>query len=430
MAVEYESLDRRTTASLSQPDQRSMSSAAMAHSGAASAAGSPGPRAEISNLATSRIRAIANAAMGRENIAAFWFGESDRPTPDFIREAAMASLGRGETFYSHNLGLMALREKIAGYLTTLHSSAVNADRIAVTGSGVSALMLSAQMLVSPGDRVVIVTPVWPNVTEIPKILGAEVVRVPLSVVDGRWTLDIDRLSAALTPETRALWLGSPNNPTGWTIPRNELAAIFEHCRNLGIWVVTDDVYERLTYGDEAAPSLLPIATPEDRLISVNSFSKAWSMTGWRIGWMVAPPPFIAELTKVIEYNTSCVPVFVQAGAVAALDARNGETAVTELRARLGQSRDLLLNRLRRHAAIEAPEADGAMYAFFRIADRTDDMALAQALLEDVGLGLAPGSAFGPEGEGWLRWCFAASPEKIEDGLDRLARFLGRNEIKQ
>jgi len=154
------------------------------------------------------------------------------------------------------------------------------------------------------------------------------------------------------------------------------------------------------------------------------------MTGWRIGWMVAPPPFIAELTKVIEYNTSCVPVFVQAGALAALDAQDGEAAVADLRTRLGQSRDLLLGGLRRHAAIEAPEADGAMYAFFRIAGRSDDMALAHVLLDEVGLGLAPGSAFGPEGEGWLRWCFAASPQKIEDGLDRLARFLGRNEIKQ
>jgi len=386
----------------------------------------PLPRAEISTIATSRIREIANAAMGRDNVAAFWFGESDRPTPGFIRDAAMASLGRGETFYSHNLGLPALREKIAGYLATRHGSPIDADRIAVTGSGVSALMLSAQMLVSPGDRVVIVTPVWPNVTEIPKILGAEVVRVPLSVVDGRWRLDTDRLRAALTPQTRALWLGSPNNPTGWTIPRDELSAVFEHCRKLGIWVVTDDVYERLTYGDDAAPSLLPVATPEDRLISVNSFSKAWSMTGWRIGWMVAPPPFITELTKVIEYNTSCVPVFVQAGAIAALDKRDGEPTVAELRARLGQSRDLLLKGLRRHAAIEAPEADGAMYAFFRIGGRNDDMALAHALLEEVGLGLAPGSAFGPEGEGWLRWCFAASPEKIEDGLDRLARFLEHN----
>ena len=297
----------------------------------------------------------------------------------------------------------------------------------MTGSGVSALMLSAQMLLSPGDRVVIVTPVWPNVTEIPKILGAEIIRAPLGIAGGRWTLDLDRLLHLLTPGTRALVLGSPNNPTGWTIGGDDLRAVFAHCRRLGIWIVTDDVYERLTYGSEAAPSLLPLAAPEDRLVSVNSFSKAWSMTGWRIGWLVAPPPFIAELSKVIEYNTACVPVFVQAGALAALEPEPGAAVVAALRGRLAASRSLLLEGLRRHAAIEAPEADGAMYAFFRISGHADDMALAHALIEEVGLGLAPGSAFGSEGDGWLRWCFAASPQKIEDGLVRLARFLGCND---
>lgn len=368
--------------------------------------------------------------MGRADVAAFWFGESDQPTPSFIREVATASLERGETFYSHNLGMPALRDKLANYLTDLHRTPISADRLAITGSGVSSLMLCAQMLVSPGDKVVMITPVWPNVTELPKILGAEVIRVPLGIVEGRWALDLDRLLDALTPDARAVCINSPNNPTGWTVDRDALLAVFEHCRKLGIWVITDDVYERLVFADANAPSLLPVADPADRLVSTNSFSKAWSMTGWRIGWVAAPAPFIGELGKVIEYNTSCVPVFVQTAAIAALDGAPGETAMAELRTRLAQSRTLLLNGLRRHAAIEAPEADGAMYAFFRIDGRGDDMALAHALLKEVGLGLAPGSAFGPEGEGWLRWCFAASPEKIEDGLDRLARFLGRNEIKQ
>jgi aspartate aminotransferase len=189
-------------------------------------------------------------------------------------------------------------------------------------------------------------------------------------------------------------------------------------------MVTDDVYERLVYGDSPhAPSLLPFAGPEDRFVSVNSFSKAWSMTGWRAGWVEAPEPFITELGKVIEYNTSCAPKFVQKGAIAALADNRGEAAVGALREGLTTARKLLFEGFARHPDIEAPIPPGAMYALFRIDGFDDDMALARALLETVGLGLAPGSAFGPEGRGWLRWCFAAGAEKIADGLDRLDRFL-------
>lgn len=383
------------------------------------------PRSAITGLEASRIREIANGAMGRADVAAFWFGESDVPTPEVIREAAIAALHKGDTFYSQNLGSPELRARISVYLSRLHGADIGPERIAVTSSGVSALMLTAQMLVSPGDRVAVVTPVWPNVAELPRILGARMVRVPLDVTAGRWHLDLDRLRAALTPETRALYLNSPNNPTGWTIDPETLAAVHAHCRKLGIWLITDDVYERLSFGNRpAAPSLLPFADPDERVISVNSFSKAWSMTGWRIGWIVAPAAFVGELTKVIEYNTSCVPGFVQAGALAALEGAACEAMVAELRGRLTTSRDLLIKGLRRHAAIEVPEADGAMYAFFRISGLEDDMAVARRLIEEVGLGLAPGSAFGPEGAGWLRWCFAARPEKIADGLDRLGRFFG------
>ena len=249
-------------------------------------------------------------------------------------------------------------------------------------------------------------------------------RVPLTVRNGRWTLDVERLIAALTPDTRMVVINSPGNPTGWTIDPEDQRVVFEHCRKHGIWIVADDVYERLVYSrpGAVAPSFLRLAEPEDRLISVNSFSKAWSMTGWRVGWIVAPEALMPDFAKVVEYNTSCVADFVQQGALAALDPAHAGV-VTDLVADLGRSRRLLLDGLQALPNVEAPEGDGAMYAFFRVRGREDDMALAKGLVADVGLGLAPGSAFGPEGAGWLRWCFASRPERIADGLDRLRRYL-------
>ncbi len=382
-------------------------------------------RAGVGALQSSLIREVANAAMGRADVLAFWFGESDEPTPAFIREAAVASLQDGETFYSQNLGRPYLREAISAYLARLHARPVGPERIAAVGSGVSALMLASQLLLAPGDRVVAVTPLWPNVAEIPKILGAEVARVPLGVADGRWALDLDRLLAALTPDTRLLIVNSPSNPTGWTIRDAEVDALLAHCRRHGIWILADDVYERLLYDTErlSAPSFLARAEPGDRIISANSFSKAWSMTGWRLGWLVAPEPLMADLGKLIEYNTSCVFEPAQRAGAAALAA--GEAEIARLRQRLAASRRLLVDGLQALPGVEVPEAGGAMYAFFRVAGFDDSLALATRLVGEAGLGLAPGTAFGPEGEGWLRWCHAVAPERIADGLDRLARFLAR-----
>jgi aspartate/methionine/tyrosine aminotransferase len=373
-------------------------------------------------LTASRIRDIANAGMHDKDVLAFWFGEPDQVTPAFIRDAATASLARGETFYSQNFGIPALREAIADYITALHRATVP-DEIAVTASGMSALMLAVEALVAPGDRVVVVTPLWPNLVEIPKILSADVVCIPLAFGASGWTLDVDRLLDALTPGTRALMLNSPNNPTGWTIDRPAQQALLDHCARQGIWIVADDVYERLYYADDhaCAPSLLDIADNDLRVVSTNSFSKAWLMTGWRLGWIVAPRPLMPDLGKLIEYNTSCSPVFVQRAGVVAL--RDGEPTVDATRERLRRARDRLIDGLRTLPGVDVAPPAGAMYAFFRIAGVTDSMAICRTLVRQVKLGLAPGSAFGPEGEGFVRWCFAASDERLGDGIARLARFL-------
>ena len=284
-------------------------------------------------------------------------------------------------------------------------------------------MIASQLVLSPGDKVVAVTPLWPNVVEIPKILGAGVTRVPLAVANGKWSLDLQRTLDALTPDTRLLIVNSPNNPTGWTIEDEEVDALLAHCRRHGIWVLADDVYERLVYDPQrkSAPSFLRRYEAGDRIISSNSFSKAWTMTGWRMGWLVAPETLMGDLSKLIEYNTSCILEPAQrAGTVAVAE---GEAEIAKLRTRLAASRQTLVDGLRALPGIDVPDAGGAMYAFFRIAGHADSLELAKRIVREVSLGLAPGSAFGPEGEGWLRWCHAVEVSAIEQGLERLARFL-------
>lgn len=384
-------------------------------------------RPAVHALAGSLIREVANSAMGRADVLPFWFGESDQPTADYIRAAAVRSLDAGETFYSQNLGRPYLREAIAAYLGRLHGRPLDAARVGVVASGDTGLMVTMQLLLSPGDRVVAVTPLWPNICEMPRVLGAEVVRVPLSSTEGRWHLDLDRLLAALTPETRLLIVNSPSNPTGWTIEETQVDALLTHCRRHGIWVLSDDVYERLVYDPAraSAPSFLRRHEAGDRIVSVNSFSKAWRMTGWRAGWMVVPEELADDLAKLIEYNFSCVFEPVQRAAVAALE--QGEPDVARLRTELQSTRRVLSEALRALPGVEVPEAGGAMYAFFRLDGFADSLDLAKRLVAEVGLGLAPGAAFGPEGDDWLRWCHAVSdPQKLLAGVDRLASFLARH----
>lgn len=383
-------------------------------------------REAVRQLNVSRIREVANAGMGRSDLLAFWFGEPDQVTPGFIRHAATDALDAGETFYTENLGIMPLREAIAHYVSGIHGKTrgeTGVENIAVTNSGMSALMITNQALVGPGDRVVTVTPVWPNLVEIPKILGADSIAFPLTFSAHGWHLDLERLLAALTPDTVAFYINSPNNPTGWTIDNESQRAILEHCRRHGIWILADDAYERIYFENEQgiAPSFLDIADPDDRLVSTNTFSKAWQMTGWRLGWMVMPKALSSNVATLIEYNTSCAPGFVQRAGVSALEL--GEPTVRDFNARLKSARDFLLERLMALPGVEASVPSGAMYAFFRIAGAEDSLAFCKRLIDSAGLGLAPGVAFGPEGEGFVRWCFAASQTRLEDGIARLDKAL-------
>jgi len=381
-------------------------------------------RQAIQNLEESKTREVANAGMGRSDVLAFWFGESDEVTPDFVREAAIESLRKGETFYAHNLGLPELREAVARYTSALHGP-VGSERIAITSGGVNALMLAVQMLVDAGDEVVAVTPVWPNLTAQPLIMGAKLKRVSLQPVDGAWQLDLPALLAAITPQTKLLIVNAPNNPTGWTLSRAEQQALLDHCRLTGTWILADEVYERLYYEttpNGCAPSFLDMARPDDRLVVAHSFSKSFLMTGWRLGWLVMPAAMTPHMGKLVEFNTSCASVFTQRAALAAVE---GTSEVTpRVVSHLKLCRDTLVPQLQALPRVQLRPAAGGMYAFFKLDGFDDSLAVAKRLVAEAGLGLAPGNAFAPEAQGWLRWCFASRDvSRLGQGVERLKSWL-------
>ena len=383
-------------------------------------------RQAVLNLEESKIREVANAGMGRADVLPFWFGESDEVTPEAVRAAGIASLQAGETFYSHNLGLPELREAVAAYASRLHGE-LAPQRLAITSGGVNALIVAMQALIDAGDEVLAVTPVWPNLTAQPRILGAQLRCVALQPdAEGAWQLDVPALLAAITPRTRLLVLNSPNNPTGWTLTRAEQQAILAHCRQTGTWILSDEVYERLYFRDDtangAAPSFLDIAAPDDRLVVVQSFSKAFLMTGWRLGWLVMPPAMTPQVGKLLEFNTSCAPVFVQRAALVAL--AQTEAITPRIVAHLRHCRDTLVPLLQAVPGVQVGRAPGGMYAFLRLVGQNDSLQLAKRLVQEAGLGLAPGVAFAPQAEGWLRWCFASRDvARLRQGVERLHRWL-------
>jgi aspartate/methionine/tyrosine aminotransferase len=385
------------------------------------------PRQAIEQLGSSKIREVANAGLANPgSVLPFWFGEPANVTPKFIRDAAKHALDSGDTFYHHNLGSQRLRASLAQYITLHHRQAMEMARVIVTGSGgVNALMLAMQAILDPGDEVVAIVPLWPNITEIPSILGAHVERVPLGLHESngqqRWHLDIEHLKAAISPSTKAVLINSPNNPTGWVATKNDLTELLAHCRTTGTWIISDEAYERLVFdGTYQAPSILDICTNDDRVIVCNTFSKSWQMTGWRLGWLVIPGAMEHGFSKIIEFNSSCAPGFIQQAAVVAVE--QGETTVKEFVDSLNAGQRLICDYLATRNDIEIGYPDGAMYVFFKIKGVSDSLSLAKTLVREAGIGLAPGIAFGLEGEGYLRWCIAKPNELLQEGIRRFDQF--------
>jgi len=379
-------------------------------------------RRDVAELEETAIVDVAVHGWGKEGLVPLWFGEGDRATPDFIAKSAADALMRGETFYTDQRGIKQLRAELAAYTKRTFGVDVGDERVSLVTAGMSGLWLVMDMLVEAGDEVVVVGPVWPNIYSTVTVHGGVVRDVSVALTDAGWQLDLETLFAAVTERTKAIFINSPGNPTGWLMEPDQQKAVMDFARERGVWVVADEVYHQLVFDRDAAPSFLQVARPDDRLVIVNSFSKSWMMTGWRLGWLTHPPELAPVIAKLVQITTSGVPQFLQRGAITAL--REGDSVIRDLRAQCLAGRDIVFDRLESWPMIRAARPKAAFYAFFAVDGMTDSLAMAKRIIDEANVGLAPGCAFGPAGEGYLRLCFAASEETLTRGLDRLEAMLG------
>ena len=381
-----------------------------------------GLRAEARAAPESGIVEAMNYGRLRDGLTPLWAGEGDLPTPAFICEAATRSLAAGETFYTWQRGIPPLREALARYHTRLYNREFSPEEFYVTGSGMQAIQIAMAMVSGAGDEVLIPTPTWPNCAAAAGITGARPVEVPMSFGNDGWSLDLERLAAAVTPKTRALFVVSPSNPTGWTASRRELAALLALARRHGLWIVADETYARFWYGEGSrAPSFFDVMDGQDRVLFVNTFSKNWAMTGWRIGWIAAHPSLGQVIENMIQYSTSGVAQFMQRAAVTAIE--RGESFVEHLIERARRGRDIACEGLAATGRCRFVPPQGAFYLFFSVEGESDTRRLVMRLIDEANVGMAPGTAFGAGGERFLRLCFARNPEQLEAAVGRVAAVL-------
>ncbi|MCA1243587.1 pyridoxal phosphate-dependent aminotransferase [Stappia stellulata] len=381
-------------------------------------------RDEARTAPESGIVEVVTFGRDRADLIPLWVGEGDLPTPEFITRAASASLVRGETFYTHQRGIPVLRRALADYHLAQFGKDWGAERYFVTGSGMQAIQIAVRLVAGTGDEVIYPAPAWPNLPAALQIAGAQAIPVPLTFSDDGWTLDAERLIAAITPRTRAIYLNSPSNPTGWTADLATLEAILTEARRRGLWIIADEVYSRFVRGGlTRAPSFIDIAEPDDRILYVNTFSKNWAMTGWRVGWLSAPPEIAQIVENLIQYSTSGVAEFMQHAAHAALT--EGEGFLAEQTVRADRGLEIVATALDESGRARFTRPDGAFYLFFGIEGEDDSRALAKRIVSETGVGLAPGRAFGGEGEGFLRLCFARSERDLSMAATRLRDWIAR-----
>ncbi len=372
---------------------------------------------------------MVNHGIGRDGMIPLWAGEGDLPTPDFIREAAIRSLEAGDTFYTYQRGIPPLRQAICDYMTRTFGSdfGFQSDRFLVTGSGMQAIQIAVACVAGPGTSVVLPSPTWPNFAAAVGLSGAQAITVPMGFSNGRWHLDIDALFDAAREDTRAIFINTPGNPTGWTATRDELQEILTRARARGIWIIADEIYTRYYYGHDnggaRAASFHDVAEPDDRILYVNSMSKNWAMTGWRGGRIEAPAVVGETIENLIQYSTSGVATFMQKGAIAALN--DGDDFIAEQVARATRGREIVGDMLAVLPNVKGAPPDGAFYYFFSVEGISDVRQLGFDIIDHANVGLAPGTAFGPGGERFMRLCFARSEKSLIQAMERLTGYLSK-----
>lgn len=380
----------------------------------------------VERVPHSRIRELAEIAMGMDGVLRLYFGESNLPTPDFIKRAAVEAMQNGYTFYTENAGLPSLRRAIADYYRRLHDVELDPiGEIVVTASGVQALNVAIRCMLDPGDEALVLTPAWPNGTSTVAMTNAVARQIAHPLCGDRYVCDFDALEAAITPRTRLLLYTSPSNPLGWVATEEEQEKLLAFARRHGLWLLADEVYDRLYYrtavDGQPAPSILRKTTREDAVVVVQSFSKSYCMTGWRVGWLVARRDLAARATLLNEFIISHAPSFAQKAGETAL--ADGEPEMQRMIGRLRENRQTCLDALGGIAGVALPEPDGAFYLFPKIDGLQDSFAFCKRLLVETRVGLTPGVAFGAGGEGSIRICYAAERSILEPAMDRLTRFL-------
>ncbi len=388
----------------------------------------PAVAQSVRSVPVSRIRELAEIALRMEGVLKLYFGESNQPTPEYIKRAARDAMDAGFTFYTSNAGLLSLREALAEYYRRKQNVALNPHReIVITASGVQALNVSIRCVLDPGDEAIVLTPAWPNGASIVAMSNATVIEIPHPLRGDRYEIDWEAIELAITPRTRLLVYTSPSNPLGWVATEADQDRLLDLARKHGLWLLADEVYDRLWYESEepgaAVPSILRKATRDDAVIVAQSFSKSYCMTGWRLGWVIAREDLAAKATQLNEFIVSHAPSFTQKAGETAL--RDGEPGIAAMLEGLKANRDFCIEALSRMPGLTIPRPEGAFYLFPRVAGLADSFGFCRRLLEETRVGLAPGVAFGAGGEGSIRICYAADRTVLEPAMERLGCFLSR-----